>query len=43
MGTKDEKYKWHIDTLVSLDLQLHEKVSLWDQDMWSVISLFTSH
>ena len=42
LTTISEKYNWHIDTLVRLQLQFHEKVSLWDQDMWNVIPLFAS-
>ena len=30
IGTKGGKYNWHIDSLVRLELQLHEKVSLWN-------------
>ena len=31
------------DTLLCIALQLYEKLSLWDQDVWNVISLFASH
>ena len=32
---------WRIvDTLVLIELQLYEKLSLWNQDMWSVILIF---
>ena len=35
------KCSWNsIDTLELIELQLHEKLSLWDQDVWNVIYLF---
>ena len=36
------KYNWHINTLASIELQLQEKLSLWDEDVWSVIPMFVS-
>ena len=33
-----EKCSWStIDTLVLIELQLHEKLSLWDLNLWIVI------
>ena len=41
--TMDDKCSWSsIDTLVLIELQLHEKLSLLDQDVWNVIPLFAS-
>ena len=39
--TIHEKVSWcSIDTLELIELQLHEKVSLWDLNLWTVIPLF---
>ena len=44
IATMDEKCSWSsIDTLVLIELQLHEKLSFGDQDMWNVIPLFASY
>ena len=37
-----QKVRSTVDTLVSIELQLYEKLWLWDQDMWNVIPLFAS-
>ena len=31
-----------LDTLALIELQLYEKLSLWDQDVWNVILMFAS-
>ena len=41
--TMDEKVSWSsINTLELIELQLYEKLSLGDQDMWNIIPLFAS-